>query len=291
MTRRKSQRGVTLIEMMIAMVVSLVLIAGVGTIYISSKRNYQARDQFSMMDENARIALNSLKKHLEHAGYAANGVFPLPHPFVVGGQPAWAPCGKISLNRKTSSQIYLTQDGAVPAPPVNVQNDGVGIAFLSDDSLFTDCGNSSFDVDTDACRASQAPSSMGALVYNSFSIDWVAGSREQNSVQDFIPTLYCSGSASGSKQMIAQGIERMELMYGVDSDADGSVEQYLTANNVGANWPSVISIKVGLLVKSLEPVLQGAESRTYDVLGNTVTTNDRYQRSVYTEVIHLRNRV
>lgn len=288
MTRRKSQQGVTLIEMMIAMVVSLVLIAGVGTIYMSSKRNYQARDQFSMMDENARVALNSLKKHLEHAGYASNGVFPAAHPFVVDNQPPATSCNDdTDVYPNAGRTYYLTQNNAIPASGVNVQDDGVAIAFLSDDTLFTDCSNGAVP---SGCRLGRSPSAQASLVYNSFSLDRV-GAGESNSVGDLIPTLYCSGSASSSKQMIAQGIERMELLYGVDSDADGSVEQYLTANNVGANWPSVISIKVGLLVKSLEPVLQGTESRTYDVLGNTVTTNDRYQRSVYTEVIHLRNRV
>ena len=64
------QRGISLIELMIAMVVSLVLVAGISTVYMSSKRNYQARDQLSLMDESARIALNALTKHLEHAGYA-----------------------------------------------------------------------------------------------------------------------------------------------------------------------------------------------------------------------------
>ncbi|MFN3785266.1 MAG: PilW family protein, partial [Thiothrix sp.] len=77
MRYRQTQRGLSLIELMIAMVVSLVLIAGVGTVYISSKRNYQARDQLSLMDESARIALTALSKHLEHAGYATPTKLPI----------------------------------------------------------------------------------------------------------------------------------------------------------------------------------------------------------------------
>lgn len=291
MTRYKPQQGVTLIEMMIAMVVSLVLVAGIGTVYFSSKRNYQARDQFSMMDENARVALNSLKKHLEHAGYASNGVFPLAHPFVVGSQPDWAPCGAIAQNKKTTSDIYLTQDGAVPTPPANVKDDAVGIAFLSDDLLFTDCGNSSFKLE-EKCRSGQTPNSLGALVYNSFSLDQPSV-EEKNSVGDVIPALYCSGSASSSRQMVAQGIENIQILYGIDTNADGTVDQYQNTANVttASNWPNVLSIKIALLVKSLEPVLQAPEQHSYTLLDNVVNTNDRYQRSVYTEVIHLRNRV
>lgn len=285
--KRNTQQGVTLIELMVAMVVSMVLIAGVGTVYLSSKRNYQARDQFSMMDENARVALNSLKKHLEHAGYAANGLFPLAHPFVVGSQPAATSCtdgGDTYPN--PGRTYYLTQNNAIPGAGVNVKDDGVAIAFLSDDTLFTDCTNS---VVPAKCRLGHSPSAQASLVYNSFSLDHV-GAGEKNSVGDLIPSLYCSGSASSSKQMIAQGIERMELMYGLDSDADGSVEQYFNATGVGSNWDDVVSIKVGLLIKSLEPVLEKAEARTYALLDTSVSVNDRYQRGVYTEVIHLRNR-
>lgn len=284
--KRNTQQGVTLIELMVAMVVSMVLIAGVGTVYLSSKRNYQARDQFSMMDENARVALNSLKKHLEHAGYAANGLFPLAHPFVVGSQPAWAACSDGTSNKRTSSSMYLTQDGAVPAPPANVKDDAVGIAFLSDDTLFTDCTNSAVPA---VCRSGQAPSSQGSLVYNTFTLDQPS-TVEKNSVGDVIPALYCSGSASANRQMVAQGVENIQLMYGVDSNMDGQVEQYFNATGVGSNWDDVVSIKVGLLIKSLEPVLEKAEARTYALLDTSVSVNDRYQRGVYTEVIHLRNR-
>ncbi len=290
MIKNRSQQGVTLIEMMIAMVVSLVLVAGIGTVYISSKRNYQARDQFSMMDENARVALNSLKKHLEHAGYASNGLFPLEHPFIEGSQPTSTSCVDGSdVYPNTGRTYYLTQNNAVPGTGVNVRDDGVGIAFLSDDTLFTDCSNGVVPAN---CRLGKSPSAQASLVYNSFSLDQV-DSGDINAAGDVIPALYCSGSASSSKQMIAQGIERLVLLYGVDTNSDGAVDQYQNATDVGTNWPNVISIKVALLVRSLEPVLQTPEQNTYSILDESFTpaNPDRYQRAVYTEVIHLRNRV
>lgn len=284
------QRGITLVEILIALVVSLVLIAGVGTVYTSSKRNYQARDQLSSIDENARVALETLKRHLEHAGYAANGVFPLEHPFLLQGthEPEKVGCAG-GFNIKTRSSFYFTQDGGIPAPGANVRNDAIGIALLGDNRMFRDCGNGLLPA---GCRREEAPTSKAALIYNSFNLDQPS-SAKYNSVGDVIPALYCSGSLSGQRTMVAQGIESIEFMYGIDLGGDGTVERYANADEVAADeWGRVVSIKVALLVKSLEPVFPDKKARSYSLLDDVVVSkDDRYQRAVYTAVIQLRNRV
>lgn len=278
------QHGLSLIELMIAMVVSLVLVAGVGTVYVSSKRNYHARDQLSLMDEAARVALNALTKHLEHAGYATPAKLPLgEYMYPLGGTvPPKAVCNSSDkgvhpgLNLTTFAS-RATQDNYKP-DGVTATGDAVSVRFLGDPSLFTDCANGELPVD---CRVGKAPSMDAALIYNTFFVNESTG----------YPTLMCAGSRNTSPSAIVNGIENIQFLYGVDTTVDGNVDRYLNATGVAAitAWQQVVSVKVGILVRSLEPVLPVAEAKSYEVLDATLSRNDRFQRSVYTAVIHLRN--
>lgn len=277
------QRGLSLIELMIAMTVSLVLVAGVGTVYISSKRNYQTRDQLSMMDENARVALNALSKHLEHAGYTTPAKLVIGDYFIKPGDVAGSllsrgSCADGGSNISSPSSLRDTADN--DADRTTAYGDTTGIAFIADNDLFLDCANSGGGTRWPGCRAQTAASAQGALVYNNFFVDVTSG----------VPNLNCASSRLSARTPLAPGIENIQFMYGVDANADGAVDKYVNATNVGAGeWQGIISIKVGLLVRSIDPVLPAPEAHSYQVLDVTQTRNDRYQRSVYTAVIHLRN--
>lgn len=281
---RYKQQGLSLIEMMIAMVISLVLIAGVGTVYFSSKRNYETRDQLSVMDENARVALDTLRKHLEHAGYATAQKLPLGDYFYVSGDaaPIAIPCdadGKGNLKYITDLTSRPTQDA------INQYGDSISVRFIGDDALFSDAVNGELPA---GCRVGAAPSLEASLIYNAFQID--TSSTIKDSQGNLIPILYAVGSRVQDKQPVVNGIENMQFMYGLDAGADGTVDQYVNATGVGAgNWQRVISIRVALLVRSLEPVLAANTAQSYTLLDVNVTPNDRYQRAVYTTTIQLRN--
>jgi len=63
------QRGVSLVELMVAMVIGLVLIAGVIQIYLSTKSGYRLQEAMSRVQENGRFALTFLTNDLRMAGY------------------------------------------------------------------------------------------------------------------------------------------------------------------------------------------------------------------------------
>jgi hypothetical protein len=44
-------------------------------------------------------------------------------------------------------------------------------------------------------------------------------------------------------------------------------------------------------MRSNDPALEQAQSKTYKLLDTTINTNDRYQRAVYSTVVQLRNAV
>ena len=69
LNRHNKTRGITLIELLIAMVISLVLLLGVGTIYFNSKRTYLVQEEFAHMQESARIAMRFMIEDIRMAGY------------------------------------------------------------------------------------------------------------------------------------------------------------------------------------------------------------------------------
>jgi type IV pilus assembly protein PilW len=63
------QRGITLVELMIGMVIGLILMSAVFNIFLSSKRAYRTTEELGRIQENARYALQTLTKDLRMVNY------------------------------------------------------------------------------------------------------------------------------------------------------------------------------------------------------------------------------
>ncbi len=63
------QRGMTLVELMVAMVVGLILLGGIYQIFTSSTTGYRENEQFARLQENARFAMEILSRDMRMAGY------------------------------------------------------------------------------------------------------------------------------------------------------------------------------------------------------------------------------
>ncbi|HPY39440.1 MAG TPA: PilW family protein [Thiolinea sp.] len=275
-----AQPGFSLIELMIASALSLVLVAGVATVYMSSRQTYNTRDEMSAMQENARNAINALTKHLEHAGYSTPRHLPLDNAFYVDGDPTPVAknCGggANSIALADPNDLRHTLDDDTPAGT----GDTIGVVFFADDSLANDCGS----VATPAsCQAQEAPNPEYSRVYNTFYI--------ATPTDEAVPNLFCAGSRGTQPIAVAEGVEAMQFAYGLDEDGNGTVDTYLDATSVSTanRWSEVRAIKAALLMRSREPAFDVAESKDYTLLGTTFNRNDRYQHTVHTAVIYLRN--
>ncbi|WP_298612553.1 PilW family protein [uncultured Thiothrix sp.] len=273
----KSQQGFSLIELVTASALSLVLVAGVATVYMGSRQTYNARDELSTMQENARSALNALTKHLEHAGYTTAAHFPLTKAFYVDGDavPAAKSCGggANSIVINPASLVQTTDHNEASGT-----GDTIGVLFYADSTLGIDCGNEAIPP---SCQADVAPNPEYSRIYNSFYVGTVGD----------MPNLFCAGSRGNAAIPVAEGVEAMQFAYGLDQNDDGTVDTYLDATAVKAAnaWYQVRTIKASVLVRSREPVFNSAEARDYTLLDTTYSRNDRYQRTVHTAVIYLRN--
>lgn len=68
-TFQRSQSGLSLVELMIAITLSLLLIAGVLQIFLSSKQTYSTNNALSRVQESGRFAMDFLTYDIRNAGY------------------------------------------------------------------------------------------------------------------------------------------------------------------------------------------------------------------------------
>lgn len=65
----KAQRGLSLIEIMVALTLTMILALGISSIYLGAKRSYAFQNDFSSIQENGRYAIEQMARDLRMAGY------------------------------------------------------------------------------------------------------------------------------------------------------------------------------------------------------------------------------
>lgn len=63
------QRGITLVEMMVAMVVGLILLVGIVQLFVSNKQAYRIQEGANVLNENARYLMNQMQFDLRMADH------------------------------------------------------------------------------------------------------------------------------------------------------------------------------------------------------------------------------
>ncbi len=101
---------------------------------------------------------------------------------------------------------------------------------------------------------------------------------------------------SGPAVAMIDGVENMQLLYGVDTAGNDSIaDSYLQAGAAGlvtkADWERVVSVRVALLIRTVAEYGVETNTATYDLLGNTINpVDDRRRRRVFTTTVQIRNR-
>lgn len=115
-----------------------------------------------------------------------------------------------------------------------------------------------------------------------------------NNPGDGIPTLKRKelDQATGAfvTTPLVEGIEYMQVDYGLDADADGAADSYI-ANPAAANWPNIVSVKLNIIARNIETSAGHTDTKSY-VLGSAGAFGpfgDHYKRHAYTQVVRLIN--
>lgn len=266
--------GFSLIELMVAMVIGLFLMAGMFSFFQSNKKANASRHQLAQIEDLGRNAIHELTRIIQHAGYQGEHDLASSMTFITGAVSGQNCSGNGVLSTQTNvadaSLLGSTVDGVLTA------NDQIGVVYLADSSFNQDCSGLSLPSD---CQIGSALESGAAQIYNTFSIANVSG----------VPHLQCASSLADERFPLVPGIERIQFNYGVDVDSDGVVDQYQKASQV-SQWGSVLSVRVAVLVRSLKPIKEVAEAKSFMLLDNKIDiAADQYQREVFQTTIRLQN--
>lgn len=105
----------------------------------------------------------------------------------------------------------------------------------------------------------------------------------------FMTQLSRNGEATAFvTQEITDGVEDMQVLYGEDTDDDGSVNRYVDAGVV-TDFENVLSVKTRLLVRSQDNTT--SVNQTYTFNGANITATDLRYRVPYETTNTIRNRL
>jgi type IV pilus assembly protein PilW len=376
--------GFSIVELLVAMVISLIVLAAVSSVLVSTKTTNTAQVAQARMQDNARISVQIMSRGIRQAGYAGcstptvgsvtnklngsgtAGSADIASPLVgaEAGATTLSPNGEpLPPNAlSTSDVIGLSYaDGANPlgveTPYMNNVTSEMHVDPAStvvkqfDIVMATDCKKAViFEVTND-------PTGNGSLVHNGGSVSAGPGNKDGSlgttfdgnaSIVKFLsyyyfvannasgqPSLYrmdaqnygtyaasgsqCSPSVTSNcwrEDELVEGIEQLQVLYGIDTNSDGEVDQYVKANNSALStpdaWKHIYTVRLGVLARTLaDNTLRGdktsasaspvdLDSNKYDVDGDGTTDFDagalpatdparRYQRRVFRTTIMVRN--
>jgi len=137
MKNKPYQTGMTLIEIMIALLIGAFLLGGVLQIFIGSKQTYRMQENLSRLQENGRFALDFLAKDIRMAGYRECLTFTVPTPITGANNTGLNTSDTITIQLSTgacganvlSTITYSVQTGASGQPAL-FKNDGTGAQEL-----------------------------------------------------------------------------------------------------------------------------------------------------------------
>lgn len=238
------QAGLTLAELMVALLVGLIVTLASTSLLLSVLRSHRLQDDLLRVDENGRFALDVIARTARHAGFAIpddGRAATMPGPVLIGLDAA-------SLHRD-SDGISDAVAGGVNGSDVLAVRHGVSGRYA-----IPNCAG---------FRGGEAEQAR-----TGWSIFYVARDARGE------PQLYCKyeGEHGWNADAIVGGIEAFQVLYGVDSNEDGLPDRMLSAAAVGAPdetdaWNRVVMIRVGLLVRGAERGEAGRGSDAYDLFG------------------------
>ena len=322
--RARTQRGMTLIELMVALAIGSFLIAGAVTVYVQSRTTYRTNENVARMQENARFAMETMAPDIRMAGHwglVNKGVL------VSGGQNLVVQCDgndvadwalDVELPLETLGNEYDLPCAAFDGQPRN-ESDVLVIrratgggrdsrsgtiqvqSTLSGAVLFGD-GNEPIT----AVAPGDAPPTTRDVLVHAYYI-----AENSSSLGAGVPslrrhTLVRTPAANVGRlddQEIIPGIEDMQIQLGVDTNGDGAIERYVDAGSdivnpdAGGFLPGarVLAVRVWLLVRGDYPETGFEDTRVYPRPDGTLGPfqpqgeNRAYRRVAVSRTILVRN--
>jgi type IV pilus assembly protein PilW len=266
------QRGMSLVELMVAMTIGLVLTVVIANLFVGTKRTYRTQDDLSRMQENLRFSFQVIGRTVRQAGYRAEWNKTTDQVFGVGVSPI---DGSNGTGANASDTII-----------VRFQGSGTGASVANCLATNTCAGADGRVLD---CLGSRVDRQMGpgTGVGITFVENWL---RVRTGGANGGTALFCSINAGTTWTEIVPDIENMQVLYG-EKTGPTAVDRYLAAGTAGLTMSLVLNLRVALLHRSPNLSAGETDTRQYSLLGVLVGPfNDQRIRLAATSNFVLRNR-
>jgi prepilin-type N-terminal cleavage/methylation domain-containing protein len=245
-----NKRGVTLIELLIALVISAILVAGIYRVFISTQRSYTVQDQVVEMQQNVRAAINKMMREIRMVNFGRivtldNGSF-VSNILPVNGFASVLTVNPDNITViggfeqiRTAAGNPITVTSFTLSPPTITLSNPTGEFDGSAHGYLSIGGEESFIVQnqpvgaTNILTLDRAPSNpVGHFV---FKVQAVSYSVDNNRV------LRRNGNTGGGNQPLADNIESLQF-------------QYFNATGAQTLFPnSATSVQVSITARTKDP--------------------------------------
>lgn len=312
-TTRARQRGVSLIELMVALTIGLILIAGASQIYVKSHATYETNDSIARLQETARYAMNVVETDVRMANFWGLSKDPSdisgranqigdPRATVASGDPVNY-CGT-NFAADLATNLQGDNNGTLPA------NQG-GTGFLSKSRDATNCApqpNNKAVTTADTLtvrRASSSPTLSGTLLIcsnpgssgtllnssatcpsTSQQYDLLVSAyyvSQDSNQQTGLPALrrkqLINGPAFQDTEVIP-GVEDMQIEFGINDPTGATADKKLAAQYVNPDQvPAgaiIKTVRIWLLIRSETPETGFTDDHEYEYGDRLKANGDTY---------------
>lgn len=288
-------------ELLVSLVISMVIVIAAASFYLSSGRTRDTQEAASILQDNARFATEIITRNIQQAGYQ-NYIWSTAG--AAGRREVLAPPdGEPDIRGYNNTAAGTSLDHGVHNRSTDRVNNSDTLVIRFQGSGATVGDGSMIDC---LGRPQPEPLVAGERAFSIFEVRQSSSSLE--------PELKCKyfNAATGlfTSEVVVRGVEMLQFMYGVDTNADSFADRWLNAADVnpGGNttalvdWAKVRAVRVGMVLRSADRVTVNSTSTgstTFAPLGINFTQNngdtlsanssDGRLRRVVTFTVNLRN--
>ena len=318
--KHNTQSGFTLIEIMIAMMLSMVLAIAVISVFVNNSYSFNQDENVARMQDDARHALREIAFEISMAGHYAD----LHIPDIVtadAGLSIGTDCGPAGEVNWMYRMVETGSDNSMSLAAIDnataAEAEAAHSCFAADELLpGTDVVairrvvGQRTDVPTDNAIYLRTNGTVGLLYKAPFPAtpsitvatpraDWQYSPsiyfirQFANTAGDGIPTL-CRKVLRGvgpsmTTECLATGIENLQVEYGIDTSEDGHANVYMTDPTL-AEMQNVISARIFLLARTNDIDTRYTNDKTYSVSNSAdYSPNDSFHRRIVSTSTTIRN--
>ncbi len=317
---KNRQFGMTLVELMVAMLLAMVLAGSIITVFVNNSHSFKQDENILRMQDDARYALREIAFDISMAGHYADllvpaAVIPDGNLSILadcgpGGQDKWMYRTTQAGTGDSFSLIGIDNATGGTASAVHscIGNgellDGTDVVSVKrvagSPAGITRAGSIYLRTNGTVGLLYRAPFPGAPLIYiPAPRADWEFRPRVYyvrqfaNTPGDGVPTLCRKVLAGVGPSMIteciATGIENLQLEYGIDTNSDGNPNVFLTSPTL-AEMQGIVSVRIFLLARTAGIDTRYTNQKTFSVSNAPdYAPVDSFHRRVFSTTVSVQN--